>query len=85
MLAKPSSRVFARSDIPMIWNVTQAYHSIVDEVVEVGHVDELQALDLTEHSALPWLVDAKVAVDDRGVAERPALIVGSRRRRRRRP
>jgi hypothetical protein len=27
---------------------------IVDQVVEVGPVDELQALDLTAHSALAW-------------------------------
>src|SRR5271165_326478 len=46
---------------------------IVDQVVEVGHVDELQALDLAAPFGLALVVGAKVAVDDGGVAERPAL------------
>src|SRR5271166_3917779 len=48
---------------------------IVDQVVEVGHVDELQALDLAAPFGLALVVGAKVAVDDGGVAERPALVV----------
>ena len=48
---------------------------IVDQVVEVGHVDELQALDLAAPFGLAFVVGAKVAVDDWGVAERPALVV----------
>src|SRR5271168_3614734 len=48
---------------------------IVDQVVEVRHVDELQALDLTPPFGLALVVGAKVAVDNGGVAERPALIV----------
>src|SRR5271165_1533502 len=48
---------------------------IVDQVVEVGHVDELEALDLAAPFGLALVVGAKVAVDDGGVAERPALIV----------
>src|SRR5271165_3439784 len=48
---------------------------IVDQVVEVGHVDELQALDLAAAFGLGLVVGAKVAVDDGGVAERPALVV----------
>ena len=39
---------------------------IVDQVVEVGHVDELQALDLAAPFGLAFVVGAKVAVDDRG-------------------
>src|SRR5208337_400777 len=45
------------------------------QVVEVGHVDELQALDLAAAFGLGLVVGAKVAVDDGGVAERPALVV----------
>ena len=37
---------------------------IVDQVVEVGHVDELQALDLGAPFGLGLVVGAKVAVDD---------------------
>src|SRR5208337_4868942 len=48
---------------------------IVDQVVEVGHVDELQALDFAAPFGLALVVGAKVAVDDGGVAERPALVV----------
>src|SRR5208337_1500199 len=48
---------------------------IVDQVVEVGHVDELQALDLAAPFGLAFVVGAKVALDDGGVAERPALVV----------
>ena len=46
---------------------------IVDPIVEVGHVDEFQALDLAAPFGLAFMVGAKVAVDDGGVAERPAL------------
>src|SRR5271166_984538 len=46
---------------------------IVDQVVEVGHVDELQALDLAAPFSLAFVVGAKVSVDDGGVAERPAV------------
>src|SRR5271166_4692038 len=48
---------------------------IVDQVVEVRHVDELEALDLAAPFGLALVVGAKVAVDDGSVAERPALIV----------
>src|SRR5271165_5212002 len=48
---------------------------IVDQVVEVGHVDELRALDLAAPFGLALVVGAKVALDDGGVAERPALVV----------
>src|SRR5271154_3594167 len=48
---------------------------ILDPVVEVGDVDELEALDLAAPFGLALVVGAKVAVDDGGVAERPALIV----------
>ena len=48
---------------------------IVDQVVEVGPVDELQALDFAAPFGLGLVVGAKVAVDDRGVAQRPALVV----------
>ena len=48
---------------------------IVDQVVEVGHVDELQALDFAAPFGLGLVVGAKVAVDDRSVAQRPALVV----------
>jgi hypothetical protein len=37
---------------------------IVDQVVEVGHVDELQALDLAAPFGLGFVVGAKVAIDD---------------------
>ena len=37
---------------------------IVDPVVEVGHVDELEALDLAAPFGLALVVGAKVAVDD---------------------
>src|SRR3984885_15083008 len=37
---------------------------IVDQVVEVGHVDELQALDFAAPFGLGLVVAAKVAVDD---------------------
>ena len=46
---------------------------IVDQVVEVRHVDEFQALDLAAAFGLGLVVGAKVAVDDGGVAERPAV------------
>ena len=48
---------------------------IVDQVVEVGPVDELQALDFAAPFGLGLVVGAKVAVDDRSVAQRPALVV----------
>jgi hypothetical protein len=48
---------------------------IVDRVVDVGHVDELEALDLTAPFGLALVVGAKVAVDDGGVAQRPAVVV----------
>jgi hypothetical protein len=48
---------------------------IVDHVVEVGHVDELQALDLAAPFGLAFVVGAKVALDNGGVAERQALVV----------
>src|SRR5271166_2971075 len=51
---------------------------IVDQVVEVGHVDELQALDLAAPFGLALVVGAKVALDDGGVAERPAVGVDRR-------
>src|SRR5271166_5812979 len=51
---------------------------IVDQVVEVGHVDELQALDLAAPFSLALVVGAKVSVDDGGVAERPAVGVDRR-------
>src|SRR5271165_7064536 len=37
---------------------------IVDQVVEVGHVDELHALDLAAPFGFAFVVGAKVAVDD---------------------
>ena len=58
---------------------------IVDQAVEVGHVDELQALDFAAPFGLGLVVGAKVAVDDGGVATAPGCGRGSRRRRRRRP
>ena len=48
---------------------------IVDQVVEVGPVDELQALDFAAPFGLGLVVGAKVGVDDRSVAQRPALVV----------
>ena len=37
---------------------------IIDQVVEVGHVDELQALDLADPFGIAFVVGAKVAVVD---------------------
>ena len=45
---------------------------IVDHVVEVGHVNELQALDLAGPFGLGFMVGAKVRIDDGRVAERLA-------------
>src|SRR5215471_2193645 len=46
---------------------------IVDQAVEVGHVDELQALDLAAPFGLAFAVGAKVTVDDGGVATSQAV------------
>ena len=48
---------------------------IVDQVVGVGHVDEFHALDFSAPFGLGFVLGAKVAVDDRSMAERLALVM----------
>src|SRR5271165_4915336 len=48
---------------------------IVDDVICVGHVDELHPVDLPFPFGLDLMLGAKVAVDDRRVAERTAVVM----------
>src|SRR5271165_6020767 len=48
---------------------------IIDDVICVGHVDELHPVDLPFPFGLDLMLGAKVAVDDRRVAERTAVVM----------
>ena len=48
---------------------------VVDHIVGVGHVDEFHPLDFPFPFGLDLMQDAKVAIDDRRVAEHAALIM----------
>src|SRR5208283_2889507 len=48
---------------------------IIEDVICVGHVDELHPVDLPFPFGLDLMLGAKVAVDDRRVAERAAVVM----------
>jgi len=48
---------------------------IEEPVVGVGHMDEFHALDFFGPFGLGLVLGAKVAIDDRRMAERPAVVM----------
>jgi len=44
-------------------------------IVRIGHMDEFHALDFFGPFGLGFVLGAKVAIDDRRMAERPAVVM----------